>query len=107
MERKTIDKIPEHETKVFHCSQGDNNRLAIIDLCDGLEVGALTGSEAVRVRYKLPNGEIGVLPLANYGGSYLNFIITNAVTEIPGTVYCKLWVDSIGYKAFFIMVEGR
>ena len=107
MERKTIDKITEHETKVFHCSQGDNNRLAIIDLCDGLEVDTLTGSEAVRVRYKLPNGEIGALPLANYGGSYLNFIITNAVTQIPGTVYCKLRVGSIGYKAFFIMVEGR
>ena len=107
MERKTIDKIPEHETKVFHCSQGDNNRLAIIDLCDGLKVDTLTGSEVVIVRYKLPDGTIGSYPVNNYGGSYLNFFIGEEVTRIPGLVYCKLRVGSIGYKAFFIMVEGR
>ena len=106
-EAKAIDKIPARETKVFHVSQGDNNRMARIDLIDGLEVDTPAATDPVYIRYKLPNGQIGSFALANYGVSYLTFSIPSEVTQIPGLVYCKLRIGSIGYKAFFISVEGR
>lgn len=106
-EKRTIDKIPARETKVFHVSQGDNNRQARINLVDGLEVVNLAASESVIVRYKRPNGQIGSFKIDNYGGTYLNFYIPSEVTQIPGLVYCKMRIGTIGYKAFFISVEGR
>ena len=107
LEKRTIDKIPARETKVFHVSQGDNNRHDRIDLVDGLEVVSIAASEPVIVRYKLPNGQIGSFQINNYGGTYLEFNIPSAVTQIPGLVYCKMRIGTIGYKAFFISVEGR
>ena len=107
-EKRTIDKIPERETKVFHDSQGDNNRQDRIDLVDGLEVVNIAALVPVIVRYKLPNGQIGSFEIENkYGGTYLNFYIPSEVTQIPGLVYCKMRIGTIGYKAFFISVEGR
>lgn len=107
MEDRTIDKIPARETKVFHASQGDNNRLNKISLCDGLEVDTPAAYLPAVVRYKLPNGQIGSFTLENYGVSYLNFFIPSEITQIPGLVYCKLRIGTIGYKAFYVSVEGR
>ena len=107
LENRTIDKIPAGETKVFHASQGDNGRQNRINLVDGLEVVNIAASEPVFIRYRLPNGQIGSFEVENNGGTYLNFYIPSAVTQIPGLVYCKMRIGTIGYKAFFISVEGR
>lgn len=101
MERHTIKTIPEGVDEVFHVSQNDSDRVIRLDLTD-----ALTGSEILAVHYLKPNGAIGSVSVPSTSGMYVDFTVPSSMTNKSGCVYCKLRVDSIGLKAFDIMVEG-
>lgn len=107
MEIKAINKIPSMQTPVFHCSKGDVKRMIELELYDGTEENTITGSEAIRVRYRLPDGNISSFAVnVGYATSKIFVQVPGDVTAIAGHVYCKLRIDNIGYKAFFIEVEG-
>ena len=107
MEAFYIDLIPERGTPVFHVSQGDTNRTIRCNLYDGVQAIKLAGTEAIRLRYKKPNNDIASLPVTNTSLTYVDIPIPSAMTDIAGKVYCKLRINGVGAKAFYIDVEGR
>lgn len=102
MEAKLINIVPEGVEEVFHLSQNDNGRVIRCNLTE-----TLAGSEALVLRYKKANGDYGAIPVENDGGTYTDISIPSAITDAPGFVYCKLRINSIGAKAFFINVERK
>lgn len=102
MEAKLINIIPEGVEEVFHLSQGDNGREIRLNLTE-----SLAGTEALVLRYAKANGDVDAIAVTNNGGTYVVIAIPSAVTDIPGFVYCKLHIDGIGTKAFFINVERK
>lgn len=100
MEAKLINIIPEGVEEVFHLSQGDDGRAIRCNLTETLD-----GTEALTLRYLLKNGSFGGIPVTNSGGTYVDISIPSAVTGTPGLVYCKLRINGIGAKAFFINIE--
>ena len=109
MEANTIDLIPERMTEVYHASQGDNGRVIRCNLVDGTSVYTLTGSEALTLRYKTMSGASASVPITNTFGtkSYVDIAIPEEMTSALGVVYCKLRINSIGAKAFYLVIEGR
>ena len=107
METQYINMIPERKTEIFHASQNDNRREIRCGLYDTVFAKALTGAEDIALRYKKPSGTIGSMPIANTANTYVDISIPNTMTDEAGRVYCKLRIDGIGAKAFFIEVEGR
>lgn len=109
MENNTIDLIPQRMTEVFHASQGDNNRVIRCNLVDGTAAYTLTGSEALTLRYKTMSGSSSAVPITNTFGTktYVDIAIPEAMTDKVGVVYCKLRINSIGAKAFYLVIEGR
>lgn len=105
MESNYISFIPERGTPVYHVSKGDANRTIRCDLFDGVVVKKLTGTEAIRMRYKKTNGDISSVSVPNTESTYLEIAIPAEITETSGRVYCKLHIDGIGLKAFYIEVE--
>ena len=102
MEAKLINIVPEGVEEVFHLSQNDNGRGIRCNLTE-----TLTGAEALALRYLKANGEFNAIPVTNNGGTYVDISIPSAVTDKPGLVYCKLHINGIGAKAFFINVERK
>lgn len=107
METRLIDKIPARQTPVFHASQGDADRSIALKLCEGTEPVVLTGTEILRIRYRLQDGTISSFGVNNSYSDTVYLNIPAELTAVIGYVYCKLFIDSIGYKAFYIEVEGR
>lgn len=109
MEIRLIDKIPARQTPVYHVSQGDQQRVVGLKLCEGTEPINITGTETLRVRYRLQDGTVSSFGINNvYSDTDTIYaIIPNELTAVIGYSYCKLFVNSIGYKAFYIEVEGR
>ena len=105
MESNYINFIPELGTPIYHVSKGDVNRTIRCDLFDGFVAKELTGSESIRMRYKKPNGDISSIFVPNTESSYLEIAIPAEITDTSGRVYCKLHIDGIGAKAFYIEVE--
>ena len=102
MEAKLINVVPEGAEEVFHLSQDDNGRTIRLNLTE-----TLTGSEALTLRYLKANGDFDAIAVTNNGGTYVDISIPSAVTSIPGFTYCKLRINGIGAKAFFINVERK
>lgn len=100
MERKLINFIPEGVEEVFHLSQGDNGRVIRCNLSE-----ALTGTEALSLRYLKASGDFNAINVENAGGTYVDISIPSAVTDVPGFVYCKLHINGISAKAFLINIE--
>ena len=107
MESNYVNLIPEREATVFNASQYDNGRVKRLNLYDGGIAHKLTGAEVVRVRYKKPNGDVGSIGVTNTSSTYVDITIPAEMTDISGRVYCKLRIDGIGAKAFYLNVEGR
>lgn len=109
MEANTIDMIPMGMTEVFHVSQGDNNRVIRCDIVDGTSIVTLTGNEALTLRYLKMDGTASAIAIPNTFGTktYVEIAIPEELTDKVGVVYCKLRINSIGAKAFYILVEGR
>ena len=109
MEANTIDMIPEGITEIYHASQGDIGRVIRLDLVDGSESIVLTGTEGLALHYIKMNGAVGSVGITNTFGtkSYVDVAIPEDMTEDVGRIYCKLRVDGIGAKAFYLDIEGR
>lgn len=105
MESKSINLIPERTAPVFHVSQNDADREIRLNLYEGAKVVTLSGSEDLRVRYKKPDGSIGSFGVTNTSNTYVDVTIPSSVTDKVGRVYCKLKINGLGYKAFYIDVE--
>lgn len=105
MESKSINLIPERTAPVFHVSQNDADRDIRLNLFEGAKVVTLSGTESVRVRYKKPDGSIGSFGVTNTSNTYVDVTIPSSVTDKVGRVYCKLKINGLGYKAFYIDVE--
>ena len=104
-ESQLINTIPEGKTKVYHASCGDENREITVSLHDGPAVYTLTGTEALTLRYKKVNGEIGACAVPGTSGSDVTVTLPADVCDTAGVVFCKLRINGIGAKAFFVMVE--
>ena len=102
MEAKLINIVPEGVEEVFHLSQDDNGRVIRCKLTE-----PLTGAEALTLRYLKANGDFGAIAATNNGGTYVDISIPSAITGVPGLVYCKLRINGIGAKAFFINIERK
>lgn len=107
MESNYINLIPERATPVYHVSQGDKGRIIRCNLYDGVIATKLTGTENIRLRYKKSNGDVSSFSVENTGLAYVDISIPEEMTDNVGKVYCKLRIDSIGAKAFYIEVERR
>ncbi len=105
MESNYISFIPERDAPVYHVSKGDVNRTIRCDLFDGFVAKKLTGTESIRMRYKKPNGDVSSISVLNTESTYLEIAIPAEIADIAGRVYCKLRIDEIGAKAFYIEVE--
>lgn len=105
MESNYVNYIPEQNTPVYHVSKGDVNRTIRCDLLAGFVAKKLTGTESIRMRYKKPNGDISSISVPNTESSYLEITIPAEITDTAGMVYCKIHIDGIGLKAFYINVE--
>jgi hypothetical protein len=108
MESNLINMIPEGKAKVYHVSQNDENREIGCDLHDGPLSVTLDGSEAIVLHYRKPNGNFSSVPLENPGsGSSVTVVIPADMTDTVGAVYCKLRIDGLGAKSFFVVVERK
>lgn len=105
MESNFINVIPEWRTPIYHASQGDNGRTIRCSLFDGAAAYTLSGTETLRLRYRKPNGDFSSIAIANTGDDYVDITVTSAMTDIVGLVFCKLRVNSIGAKAFYLAIE--
>lgn len=102
MESKVINIIPKGKSEVYHFSQGDEDRTIRLVLTE-----ALTGTEILAVHYLKMNGEIGSFVVPSTTGVNLDIDVPSDVTDIAGYAYCKLRIDGIGAKSFYIEVERR
>ena len=107
MESKYINAIPERGAEVYHLSQGDSNRQIRCSLYEGAKAVKLSGTETLRMRYKKPDGSIGSIGVANTSNTYVDITIPDTIVDKKGLVYCKLKVNGIGCKAFYLSVEAR
>lgn len=107
MEIKYINLIPERGAPTFHFSRNDNNRVIRCVLYDGAKLFSLSGSEVLRLRYRKPNGEVSSIGVENTSDNYVDIPIPNSMVDVAGKVYCKLRIDGIGAKAFYIEAEER
>ena len=102
MESKVINIIPKGKSEVYHLSQGDEDRTIRLALTE-----VLTGTEVLAVHYVKLNGTIGSLSVPSTTGVNVDVNIPSDLTDIAGYVYCKLRIDGIGAKSFYIEVERR
>ena len=107
METYNIDLIPERRTQVYHASVGDNERKICCNLFDGVNAVTLDGTESIRLRYRKPDGSISSVSVPNTSSNYVYVTLPGDLTDIVGFVYCKLRINNIGAKAFYVNVEGR
>ena len=105
MQRNFINVIPEWTTPIYHASQDDDGRVIRCSLFDGVAAYTLSGSEALRLRYRKPNGEFSSIAVTNTGADYIDISVPAAMTDVAGFVYCKLRINSVGAKAFYLSVE--
>lgn len=102
MESNIINYVPKGKTPVYHLSQNDNGRTIRVVLTE-----TLTGSEALTLRYLKLNGAIGAVAVPSTSGVNVDIDIPSSMTDIKGYCYCKLRVNGVGVKAFYIDIEGR
>lgn len=108
MESNMINKIPSRQTPVFHVSQGDVGRRLDLELYDGMERETIPADSSIRIRYRRQDGSISSFGVnVGYPASTIYVILPEDVATVPGHIYCKMTINGIGYKAFFIEVEGR
>ncbi len=107
MESNYIDVIPEGKAKVYHVSQNDENREIDCNLHDGPLTVSLDGSEALALHYRKPNGDFSSVPVTNTGSEHVTVTLPADLTDTVGAVYCKLRVNGLGAKSFFVVVERK
>ena len=107
MEKIKVNITPRPVSQVCHASQGDVGRVIRCDLYDDAEVFTLAGTEALRLRYKKPDGGIGSASVVNTSDSYVEITLPADALTLAGSVYCKLKIDSIAARSFIVEVEKK
>ena len=107
MESNAIHLIPVGAAQVYHFSQGDNGRQIRCNLYNGMLAVKLTGSETLKLYCQTPDKQLVIVDVANTSSTYVDITIPNTLTAVAGKVYCKLHIDGISAKAFYLDVEGR
>lgn len=107
METIVLNVIPRGVTYCAHSSLNDNGRVFRAELVEDSEKYYLAGSERLRVRYKRPDKVISSFAVVNTGSNYVDIEIPSDLTARAGLIYCKLRINSLGCKAFYIDVEDK
>ena len=107
MQTIPINVIPEGVDYAVNASQFDKDRVFRGELKEGMNTYTLDGTEALRIRYERPDNKVGSFAVNNTGSSYLDITIPQDATEKAGLVYCKLHINEIACKAFYIIVENK
>lgn len=107
MEIIKLNIIPKGVNYCAHASLNDNGRLFRAELFEDTERYTLTGSERLRVRYRRPDNVISSFSVVNTGSNYVDISIPSDLTARAGLIYCKLRINSISCKAFYIDVENK
>lgn len=105
MQSNFINVIPEWTTPIYHASQDDDGRVIRCSLFDGVAAYTLSGTEALTLRYKKPDGSFSSVAVPNTADDYVDITVPAAMTDVAGFVYCKLRINSVGAKAFYLSVE--
>lgn len=104
MQTNYVNTVPEGPTPVYGAKQDDNGRVIRCDLFENGVAYDLTGAEPLTLRYKQPSGTFSAIAVTNTGDDYVDITIPSAMTNEPGFVYCKLRINSVGIKAFYLNV---
>ena len=107
MENNYINMIPIRETPVYHFSQDDSGREIKCSLYNGLLAEILTGTETIKLYCQTPDKRLSILDVANTASNYVIVAIPDTLTATAGKVYCKLRINGIGAKAFYLDIERR
>lgn len=107
MESIALNVIPRGVDYCVHASLNDNGRVFRAELFEDSEKFYLSGSERLRVRYRSPDNVISSFSVVNTGSNYVDIKIPSALTARAGLIYCKLRINSIACKAFYIDVEDK
>lgn len=102
MEQHLINYVPEGSAAIYHVSEGDEGRQIQLNITE-----TLTGAEALTLRYRKPNGTPGAVAVPSTSGSSITLTVPGDMTDTLGFVYCKLRINGVGIKSFFIKVERR
>ena len=107
MEIVNLNLIPDGPYPVAHISQNDDGRTIKCNLFDGPSPYKLSGSESLELRIRQSDGTPLSIEVINTSDDYVYVYIPAAVTSISGKIYCKLIMDNIGFKAFYLFVEKQ
>lgn len=106
MQILNINLIPGYyPCSVGHVSANDNNRVFRLNLYDDCVPYVLKGTDSLILKVRKPNGVCSTIPVVNTINSYVDINITSDLTDIPGKLYCKLVINGVGAKSFYINVE--
>lgn len=107
MEIVNLNLIPDGPYSVAHTSQNDEGRTIRCKLFDGPSPYKLSGSESLELRIRQSDGTPLSIEVTNTSDDYVDVDIPASVTSIAGKTYCKLIMDNIGFKAFYLFVEKQ
>ena len=109
MERVRIDIVPSGITPVCHASQNDVGRSIRFDLYNGGAEYTLTGTEAINITLRKPNGTTRTQGLTNTLSNYVVYTSTDGDLDEAGIYSCELTIykgDAIlGSRNFVLKVE--
>lgn len=107
METINLNLVPGGCPPVCNASQDDIGRTIRLNLFDGSIPYNLNGSESIKLRVRKPDGTAATIPVTSSAGSYIDLVLSDDLTDVPGKVKCKLRIDSIGAHSFYIHVENK
>ena len=109
MEKIRIDIVPGGVTPVAHASQNDVGRSIRFNLFSGVSEYTLTGSEAINISMRRPDGTLRTQGLTNTMSNYVVFTTVDGDLTVGGVYSCELTIykgDAIlGSRNFVLKVE--
>lgn len=107
METLNVNLIPGYyPCPVGHASLNDSDRTFRLNLYDDCVPYTLDGTESLTLRVRKVDGSSVMIPIENPAADHVNIVISSSLTDIPGKLYCKLGINNIRTKAFYIDVES-
>lgn len=107
MQSYNLNLIPKHFPLICHASQYDIGRVIRLYLFDDAVPYTLSGSESIKLRIRKLDGGLVTKTITNTASNYVDIITDEDLTNVAGRVYCKLRIDSVGAKGFYLDVEKQ
>lgn len=107
MESIKLNLIPRLFPPTAHASQHDIGRVIRLYLFDDTIPYTLSGSESIKLRVRKLDGSQVTKAITNTASNYVDIITDEDLTSIAGRVYCKLRINSVGAKGFYLDVERQ